>query len=418
MHILFLTENYPPEVNAAATRVYERAVYWVRAGHRVTVLTCFPNFPQGRIYPGYRQRPWQRETVDGIEVIRLPTYVSRNEGFARRTLDFVSFMVAAVIASPFLRRPDVVVATSPQFFAAVAGWLVSLVKWRPFVFELGDLWPASIVAVGAMRAGPVLRAIERLELFLYRRSASVVALTPAFKRNLIARGIARDKIAVVINGVDLSRYAPRPRCAALERELGLGGKHVVGYLGTHGMAHDLGNVLAAADLLRDQPDVHFLFLGDGATKPQLEREAQRMDLPNVTFVAPRPKEQMPDFWSICDVALIHLKNDPTFAEVIPSKMFEAMGMGCPLLVVSPPGEAQAILENSDAGVWVPAADPRALADAVRHLAADSAGRVAFARRGLAAAPGYSRERQARRMIQVLEQVVVGRGRHAAAVVVR
>src|SRR5262249_23567383 len=157
----------------SASRVYERACFWVADGHKVTVVTCFPNFPQGKLYPGYKQRLWQREITDGIEVIRLPTYIARNEGFVRRTADFVSFMCAAVLATPRLPRADVVVATSPQFFAAVAGWLVGVLKRRPFVFELGDLWPATILAVGAMRRGFLVRRLEQLELFLYRRSAAV-----------------------------------------------------------------------------------------------------------------------------------------------------------------------------------------------------------------------------------------------------
>src|SRR3990167_6510690 len=216
MKILFLADNFPPETNAAATRVHERAVYWAEWGHAVTVVTSFPNFPQGRLYPGYRNLWRQVETLDGIRVVRVKTFIAANRGGAfLRALDFLSYMAAAAVAALAEPRPDVVVATSPQFFAAVAGWLVGLLRGAPFVFELGDIWPASIVGVGAMKRNPLLTLMERLELFLYRRAARVVALTRAFKANLTGRGVDPGKIAVVLNGVDLGRYAPRPRDAAL-----------------------------------------------------------------------------------------------------------------------------------------------------------------------------------------------------------
>ena len=250
MRILFLTENFPPETNAAATRVFERACYWAEWGHEVTVLTCAPNFPDGQVYEGYKNRWRQVEEMQGIRVVRVKTFIAANRGTVKRMLDFLSFMVTAFAAGLFERRPDVIAATSPQFFAAVGGWALGFVRRVPFVFELGDLWPASIVAVGAMRPSLGLRMMEKLELFLYRRSAAVAALTHAFKRNLVARGIDAEKISVVINGVDTWRYGPRQRDPELANETGLADKFVVGYVGTHGMAHALVNVLDAAERLR------------------------------------------------------------------------------------------------------------------------------------------------------------------------
>ncbi|MCC7017130.1 MAG: glycosyltransferase family 4 protein, partial [Rhodospirillales bacterium] len=328
MKILFLADNFPPETNAAATRVYERAAYWVEWGHEVTVVTSFPNFPQGRLYPGYRNRWRQVETLDGIRVVRVKTFIAANKGGAfLRALDFLSFMASATVAALDERRPDVVAATSPQFFAAVAGWLVGALRRIPFVFELGDIWPASIVGVGAMRGNPLLALMERLELFLYRRAARVAALTRAFKANLTGRGIDPGKIAVVPNGVDLRRYAPRPRDEALATEWNVAGKCVIGYVGTHGMAHGLGNVLDAAELIREREDICFLLVGDGAERDMLLADAARRKLANVRMIGPQPKDAMPRIWSLCDVALVHLRDSPVFAEVIPSKIFEAMGMG-------------------------------------------------------------------------------------------
>ncbi len=417
MKILFLTENFPPETNAAATRVYERALYWARWGHQVTVLTCAPNFPQGRLYPGWENKWRQVETMDGMRVVRVKTYISANEGFAKRTLDFVSFMATAYSAGLFEDRPDVVISTSPQFFAAVGGWALAATRRLPFVFELGDLWPRSITAVGAMKQSPVIRALEWLELFLYRRSEAVVALTQAFKDDLIRRGIAPEKIAVVINGVDLPRYAPRARDADLAAAWGLDGKFVLGYVGTHGMAHGLVNVLDAAERLRGDDRIRFLFVGAGAERQMLLDEATRRGLPNVVFKGMQPKEMMPRIWSLCDVALVHLKDDPAFAEVIPSKIFEAMGMGLPLLLVAPEGEASRIVLNDGAGLWVPATHPDHFAEAARQLAQDDTLRHDLAAASLASAPRHSRERQAALTLRALELAASRRGRAEAGTVI-
>lgn len=412
MKILFLTENFPPETNAAATRVYERACYWAKWGHQVTVITSAPNFPEGRLFAGYRNRWHQVEAMDGLRIVRVKTFIAANRGVALRTLDFLSFMASGVVAGLFEKRPDVVVATSPQFFAAVAGWMLGAARRRPFVFELGDLWPASITAVGAMEDSLFLRWMEKLELFLYRRSACVVALTAAFKANLVARAIPGDKIAVVVNGVDTPRYGPRPRDIALAERWKLSGKFVIGYVGTHGMAHGLGNVLDAAERLRGMDELRFVLVGAGAEREALVTAAERRGISNVVFIPPQPKAAMPSIWSLCDVALVHLRDSPVFAEVIPSKMFEAMGMGLPLILAVPPGEATAILKADGAGLCVPPEDPEALAGAALALMHDAGLRASLGRASLSAAPGHSRERQAARMIRVLEAAATGDGGRA------
>jgi glycosyltransferase involved in cell wall biosynthesis len=331
-------------------------------------------------------------------------------------LDFLSFFATGSAAALRERRPDVVAATSPQFFAAVAGWLVGALRRVPFVFELGDIWPASIVAVGAMRQGVALRALETFELFLYRRSAAVVALTEAFRDNLVRRGIDRKKIAVVRNGVDLGRFSPRPRPAALARRWSLDGKFVVGYVGTHGMAHGLGNVLDAAEALRADDDVRFLLVGDGAERAALVQAAKDRRLTNVVFMPPQPKEAMPDVWALCDVALVHLRAAPDFAEVIPSKIFEAMAMGLPIVLSLPEGEASRLVLDEGAGVHVAPGDPTAIADAVESLKRDTALRRVLGGQSLAAAPRHSRGRQAADMLRVLELAAQRQGHRVGVAV--
>ncbi len=404
MKILFLSDNFPPESNAAANRVYERAVFWAKWGHDVTVLTCAPNFPEGKVFEGYENKWVQREEIDGIKVVRVKTFMAANKGFALRILDFVSFMFMAFLIGLFQKRPDVIVATSPQFFAAVGGWMLSVAKWRPFVFELSDLWPASIKAVGAMKDGFVLRMVERFELFLYRRSARVIALTEAFKRDLIERGIDAEKIDVVRNGADLSRYQPQSKHAPYIKELNLEGKFVVGYIGTHGMAHALDNVLNAAALLKHHEEVRILLVGGGAKRDELLKQKEEQGLSNVIMLPRQPKETMADYQSICDVALVHLKNDPVFETVIPSKIFEAMAMGLPMAFAGPYAEGAEIIESEKAGLIAEGENPKALAEVIERLYTDAKLHKQLSENALNAAPRYSRKKQAEDFVAVLADV--------------
>ncbi len=413
MNILFLTDNFPPETNAPATRTYEHARNWVAAGHRVTVLANVPNFPTGKVFPGYRNKLWQREAMDGIRVVRVWTYVTANEGFLRRSLDYFSFGVTGVIGGLFLRAPDVIVATSPQIFTALGGCILAWIKRRPFVFELRDLWPDSIVAVEAMREGPLLRMLRRLEYWLYHRAAKIVSVTHAFKRILVANGIPQEKIAVIRNGVDLKAFVPGPKPVELARRLGLGGKFVAAYVGTIGMAHGLGALLSAAERLRDRRDLAFVLVGTGAERTRLEEDAKRRGLGNVIFVGPVDKEEVKQYWRLCDVALVLLKDAPIFRHVIPSKIFEAMGTGRPI-ILGVSGESQELLKEAGAGIAISPENPQALAEAVTKLMDNpalcrdmgAAGRKFVERK-------FDRERLALEMLKVLGETARLQGRTEA-----
>ena len=366
MNILFLTDNFPPETNAPATRTHEHARQWVAAGHQVTVLTNVPNFPAGRVFPGYRNKLRQREAMDGIRVVRVWTYVTANEGFFRRSLDYFSFGVTGVIGGIFLPTPDVIVATSPQIFTALGACILAWIKRRPFVFELRDLWPDSIVAVGAMREGPLLRTLRRIEYWLYRRAAKIVSVTNSFKRILVANGIPQGKIAVIRNGVDLEAFAPGPKPVELARRLGLEGKFVAAYVGTIGMAHGLDVLLAAAEHLRDRGDLAFVLVGTGAERARLEQEAKRRGLDRVIFVGPVDKAEVKRYWRLCDLALVLLKDAPVFHHVIPSKIFEAMGTGRPI-VLGVRGESEELLKEAGAGIAIPPENSQALAEGILRI---------------------------------------------------
>ncbi len=414
MHILFLTDNFPPEVNAPASRTHEHARHWVQLGHQVTVITCAPNFPTGRVFEGYRNRLWQQEMIDGVRVIRVWSYVTANEGFLRRVLDYVSYMVSASLASLFVRHVDIVVGTSPQFFTACAGWFVGACKRVPFVFELRDLWPESIKAVGAMKDSAAIRMLERIELFLYRRAALIVTVTESFKRTLGARGIDTGKIEVITNGVDIARFSPRPKDAELLARHGLQDCFVAGYVGTHGMAHALETLLQTAWQLTQRPgaeDIRILLLGDGARKAELKTEAARLGLRNVIFVDSVPKDEVARYWSILDLSIIHLRRTALFTTVIPSKLFECMGMGIPVLH-GVEGESADIVRREDVGRTFEPENATQLADALVELREHPETVAAYKAHCLAAAQHYDRNHLAMRMGELLVATTAGSERNA------
>ncbi|QWF33151.1 MULTISPECIES: glycosyltransferase family 4 protein [unclassified Pseudoalteromonas] len=371
MHILFLTDNFPPEGNAPATRTYEHAREWVKLGHKVTVITGAPNFPEGKVFDGYKNNWYSKSNLDGIEVRRVKTYITANEGFIKRILDFISFMFMSFIAGLFVKKPDIIVGTSPQFFTAVSAWAISAVRFKPFVFELRDIWPASITAVGAMKDSFAIRMLERLELFLYKRADSIISVTNAFKEELVERGVDSNKIEVVLNGVDLTNYKPaKEKDNELSLKYNLKGKFVAGYVGTHGMAHGLETIVNVAEQLKENDNIRFIFAGGGATRKKVEELVAKKKLSNVVLIDRQSKEMMPRIWSLCDVSLVPLVNNDLFRTVIPSKIFECMGMGIPTIMSVPEGEATEIIKRTGSGLVVDSENDTQIKNALLQLYSD------------------------------------------------
>ena len=407
MHILFLTDNFPPEVNAPASRTFEHAREWVKAGHEVTVITGAPNFPSGKLFDGYKNRVWQRETIDGVNVVRVWTYITANEGFLRRSLDYASYMVSASIAAPFASKADIVVATSPQIFTTVAGYLVSRVKRKPFVFELRDLWPESIRAVGAVKNERLLGWLEALELFLYRKADRIISVTHAFRQNLTERGISDEKTRVVTNGADLSRFSPMEKDGDLVSSLGLSDKFVAGYVGTHGMAHGLDTLLKTADLLRSSGhhDVQLMLLGSGVQRKLTCRTKHPKCSFRTSHLWKRSQNRKsPVYWSLLDASIIHLKDTPLFSTVIPSKLFECMAMGIPVLH-GVRGESADIVEKTGVGLVFPPEDAQALFEKILKLKEDVKLRSKLRENAVAGAKGFDRKHLAATMLNELQTVV-------------
>lgn len=406
MHILFLTDNFPPEGNAPATRTYEHAIRWVKAGHKVTIITCAPNFPEGKVFSGYKNKWYQKSNVDGIDVVRVKTYITANEGFVKRILDYMSFMVTGFLAGLFQKKPDVIVATSPQFFCACAGWVLSAIRRKPFIFELRDIWPASITAVGAMKDSKAIRLLEKLELFLYRRADSIVSVTHSFKTELIERGVDGNKIDVVLNGVDLSKYEPAlQKDSELAAQYGLEGKFVAGYIGTHGMAHGLEHIVAVAEQLQSEPDVRIVFAGGGAARQKIVDLVEAKQLTNVVLIERQPKDMMPRIWSLCDVSLVPLKNSDLFRTVIPSKIFECMGMGIPTIMSVPKGEATDIIQKTGSGMIVESENIDEIVEAILKLKDDVGLYSKLRGDSIKSGAEFSRDLMATKMLSIFNKFI-------------
>jgi hypothetical protein len=401
MHILFLTDNFPPEVNAPATRTFEHIMEWEKRGARITVITGAPNFPLGKVFKGYKNHLIHKEKWDDhLTIVRVWTYLAPNKGILRRTIDYFSFAVSSFLAGLFVRDVDVIIATSPQFFTVWSGWLLSVVKRRPWIFELRDLWPQSIETVGVTSSKRILRFLERIELFLYRRADHIVSVIDSFVENLVSRGIRREKISVVKNGVSIERFFPIPKDAGIAERYGLEGKTVVGYIGTLGMAHNIFFILKALAVL---DGYKFMFIGDGAQKDLLVKMTKEMGLRDAIFTGMVPKKEIHSYISVIDIALVNLKKSPDFTKVIPSKIFELCAMGKPILL-GVEGEAKELVERYGAGI---AFDPENTDDFIRQLErlrSDRALYDASVAGGAQLAKDFDRGRLARDMYAVIERV--------------
>ena len=405
MHILFLTDNFPPESNAPANRTFEHARQWVASGHRVTIITCAPNFPDGQLFEGYKNRWFQTEQMDGITVIRVWSFMTRNAGFVLRLLDFFSFMVSGFLGGLRVRDADIIIGTSPQFFTVCAACCLAKVKQRPFVFEMRDIWPESLQAVGMSNAGLSVRLAAPLADYLYRRADHLIVVTHSFKAYLQDRGVSGERITVIPNGVDPDMFFPSSADISLQQELQLEDKFVVGYLGTHGLAHGLESVVEAARLAGQTDDltaVHFITVGAGAQFDRIKEFAS--DLDNFTMIGQVSRADILRYWSLLDASLIHLKASPLFESVIPSKMFEAMAMGVPLLH-GVAGESADIVRTSRSGICFAAEQPEALLSAIRQVSTDKDAYQQMKTSCLSSAQNYNRANLADRMADCLQGVV-------------
>jgi len=381
MRILIVSHYFPPEPGAPQARLSGFAAAWAAAGDAVTVLTGMPNHPTGVVPPEYRHAIRRREHRDGYRVVRTWLYATPNEGFARKTIGHLSFMASSVALGGRAAGPaDVVVVSSPTFFSIGAGWLLARLKRARLVVEIRDLWPAIFTELGVLTNRPLIRLLERLELAAYRVADTVVVVSDGFRADLLRRGVPAAKVHTIRNGVRPGRFDPALAAdPALRQRLGArDGDCLVLYAGTHGISQGLTSVADAAATLTDEP-VRFAFVGGGADKPRLQRRVAELGLANVTLAPGVAPGQVPPLLAAADICLLTLRDLPLFASFIPSKMFEYLAAGRPV-VAAVAGEAAQILREAGACVVAPE-DSGALAAAIRDLAGDPERRQAMARRG-------------------------------------
>lgn len=392
LRILFVSQYFPPEVAAPAVRAHETCREWAQLGHDVTVLCGFPHHPSGVIPPRYRRLLVKRETLDGVKVIRTWLHAAPNKGVLRRSLSYLTFMLSAIVTGALtVRKPDVVIGTSPQMLTGVAAWALSRIKGCPFVFEVRDLWPDALRAVGLKIPGILFAALKSLELFLYDRAEQIVVVTESFKR-MIGRSAVRSRNVVVVpNGVDLTAFSP-----------GEGGAEGVAYIGTLGLAHKLDFLVEAAAAMKD---TNFNLIGEGADRERLESLARRLGADNLRFWGLQPRKLVPSLIRRMDICVVALRKSRLFTSFIPSKMFEVMACGRPLILACE-GEAAEIAERSGAAIVIAPEDIGSLRTAIRKLMNSKRLRTSMGHAGRRfVEEHYDRNRLSRKYLEILKRVI-------------
>lgn len=404
MNIAYYSHYFTPEIGAPSARIYDLSQQWLEQGHHVEVVTGFPNHPTGEIHPGYKLSRYFREVIDGINVHRNWTYVTPNQGFVKKSIGHVSLWPSARLSSEKnLTDVDIVIGTSPTFFAAIAAAGIAKRRKIPFVMEVRDLWPAIFIELGVLRNPQIIRILEAWEMWLYRHATKVVTVTESFSQSLVDRGLPRDKVHTIPNGADVDYWQPLAKPQRLADRLGLNGRFTVLYIGTHGISQALSSILESAAQLRDYPNIQFLFVGTGAEKAMLKKKAEDEQLDNIIFHDSVPKEDVQDYYALSDVCLVPLRDIPLFTTFIPSKMFEILASERPI-IGSVAGEAANILRQSQGALVVPPEDGTAVANAILHLYQNPEQRSQMGHAGRNFVINhYSRQSLASRYAHILEE---------------
>jgi glycosyltransferase involved in cell wall biosynthesis len=409
VHILYLSQYFPPEAGATQTRAYEMARNFVRLGHPTTILTEFPNHPSGVIPLQYHGKIYERSDLDGIDVLRVWVKASPIKNFRNRMLFYLTFMVNATLMGLFLAHDhyDLIYASSPPLFVGGAALVLSYLKRTPLVFEVRDLWPESAVALGEISNPQAIAWATRLEEACYRKARLIIVVTQGIQARLIERNIPLRKVKLIPNGANINLFQFRSEGRErIRTELKLNNKFIAIYAGIHGIAQGLENLIEAANQLREAKDIHFLMIGEGPKKADIAELAARYALSNLTMLPEQPREDMPDYLSAADVAIIPLRNLDLFKGVLPSKLFDAWACQRPVLLSIVDGEARHVMELAGGGICVPPEDPTLIAEALIVLKNQPAERGAMGLRGrFYTVDHYSRQSLARDLADLLGDMV-------------
>ena len=407
LRILYLCQYFPPEVGATQSRAWDMTAFLKEQGHYVTVITEFPNHPSGIVPPEYRNKLFQRETMNGLDVIRVWVRASPKKNFFNRILFYLTYSMSAVVAGLFLRaKYDIIFATSPPLFTALSGLVLHKLKiWR-FVLEIRDLWPESAISLGELSGKNAIKAAEWIENKCYQYADQIITVTEGVRKKLYQRGIPEAKLSLIENGADtrLFRFDKDARIR-IRSELGWENTLGVVYAGTLGIAQGLETILEAAHLLNDSPDFQFLLVGEGPVKEKLVQLAVEWNLHRIAFLPEIPRDLIPGYLSAADLALIPLRNRELFKNVVPSKLFDAWACECPV-ILGVDGEARHLLDTCQGGYFVSPEDPNALVDALRKAKEDIRSLHTMGKRArIYTEQHYSRQAQAKVLESLLQAVV-------------
>ena len=404
MKIIFFTDHFYPEISAPAAHIFDRCRIWVKKGHDVTVITNFPNYPDGKVYSGYSNKIRKWEKIEGIDVLRVKTFITKNSGTYKRTLDYISFTFSSFLNSIFLKNPDIVMSSSPHIFVPIGALFFCFLRRVPHVLEVRDLWPESISATtNIKKASLIFKIFEILEIFIYKSSKEIIVFTKSFKKNLIQKKISEKKINVVINGANLELFK-RVKDPIIDENIDVKNKFVIGYFGTHGLSHGLNNVIEAAKILKNS-NIVFLFIGDGAKKNELVKNSQKNNLKNIIFLEKKKRESLPNYWSLCSAGLIHLKDDDFFKTVIPSKIFETMANGLPIIYAGPDGDGADLIRELDVGLISGSKKPIQLVNNILTLENDKDTYNKLKKNSIKSSKIFSRDAQAENTFRVFEKII-------------
>lgn len=405
MNILYLTQYFPPEIGAGENRAFEMVTNLKRLGHKITVITEFPNYPSGVVPEGYRFRLFEKKEFQGIEVIRAYVKASPERSFKNRILLYLTLMLTSILAGLKLKkRFDLVYATSPPLFVGLAGYLISRIKNSKFVFEVRDVWPDAAVALGELKNKMAIKLARRIEAFCYKKAQKIIAVTPGMARLIQKKGIDPEKITVVYNAVNLHLFKCGEDRTRFKKILGVGETFLVLYAGNIGLAQGMEELIQAATLLKEKKDIKLIFVGNGPCKNSSKNLCQTYNLNNLDFLDEKPREEIIRYICAADVCLVPLKNKEIFKFALPSKMFEAWACGRPI-VLSVDGEAKKHLTKAQAGVWVKPENVTGIKDAILFLYNNPQLCKRFGRNGRSYVEKYfSRRVQAERLEKILVKV--------------
>lgn len=363
LRILLLTQWFDPEPTFKGLLFAKELI---RQGHEVQVLTGFPNYPGGKVYDGYAIRPFQRETVEGVSVLRVPLYPSHDGSSIKRVLNYASFAASASFGVLAGKRPDVAYVYHPPATVGLPAFVAKWLRGVPFVYDVQDLWPDTLGVTGMLNRPKILGAVGRAMAGIYGSATRVAVLSPGFKKLLIERGVPERRIDVIPNWADEKQIDVRLPTEARAAELGFGETFTVTFAGNMGTVQALDTVLDAAALLRDRPEIRIVLVGGGLDVDRLKQRAETMGLENVVFLARRPIAEIGEILTLSDALLVHLRKDPLFEITIPSKTQAYLMAGRPILM-GVEGDAARMVENAGAGIAFEPENPEALADAIRRL---------------------------------------------------